>query len=350
MKLIFRSLTTTLIISLTFTGSFGQENKDFLSLSIQEAQAYALENNRTVKSSRVDISLANKKIWENLATGLPQISVDANYLHQFVVPKISLGPYLDTSLLPDGIITKQDILDAYKESPPFNLGVRDNTTIDFTLSQLVFNGQYFVGLEASKVVKEVSEKTLVKTEDQIKESVADAYYSVLVIQESIKLLKESQKALDQTYNELVKMNQLGLNEDNDVDQMNINRSKISAMITSLESQKAIAMKLLKYQLGLGFDHSLALTDSLPGFIKELNGLYSDTPEFQIQNSVDYQLVSIQENLSQLLVKLQKSKYLPTVFIATRNKPTSLLSILQSRMYSGQHLIFRFFQAECVPHR
>ncbi len=292
--------------------SFSQENKDNLRLSIREAQDFAVENNRTVKSSRVDVNLANKKIWENLATGLPQISVDANYLHQFVVPKISFGRFLDTSLLPDGVITKQDILDAYQDSPPVYLGVKDNTTIDLTLSQLVFNGQYFVGLEASRVVKDASEKSLVRTEDQIKESVADAYYSILVIQESINLLKESQRTLDQTYNELVKMNQLGLNEDTDVDQMNINRSNISTMLTSLESQKNIATKLLKYQLGLGFENSVILTDSLPGFIQELNGLYTDTPEFQVQNSIDYQLANIQENLSQLLVKLEKSKYLPTL--------------------------------------
>lgn len=312
MKLITKSLITIFLICFPVTISFSQENKDFLRLSMREAQDYAIENNRTVKSSRVDISLADKKIWENLASGLPQISVDANYLHQFVVPKISFGRYLDTSLLPDGVITKQDILDAYQDSPPVYLGVKDNTTIDFTLSQLVFNGQYFVGLEASRVVRDASEKSLVRTEDQIKESVADAYYSILVIQESIKLLKESQKTLDQTYNELVKMNQLGLNEDTDVDQMNINRSNISAMLTSLESQKNIATKILKYQLGLGFENSVILTDSLPGFLQELNGLYTDTPEFQVQNSVDYQLASIQENLSQLLVKLEKSKYLPTL--------------------------------------
>jgi outer membrane protein TolC len=114
------------------------------------------------------------------------------------------------------------------------LGVSDNTTIDFTLSQLIFNGQYFVGLKTTKVVKELSEKSLVRTEDLTKESVAGAYYAILVIQENIRLLRESQKALDQTYNELVKMNQLGLNEETDVDQMNISRSNIRTLITSLE--------------------------------------------------------------------------------------------------------------------
>ncbi len=95
MNLIRKSLLIIFIPGFVFKG-FGQGNNEILKLSIAEAQAYAMENNRTVKSSRIDISLADKKIWENLALGLPQVSLAANYLHQFVVPEISFGPFLDT--------------------------------------------------------------------------------------------------------------------------------------------------------------------------------------------------------------------------------------------------------------
>lgn len=311
MNLIRRSLFLLLFTGLVCRGS-SQEKSEELKLSISEAQAYALQNNRTVQSSKLDIDLAVKKIWENLATGLPQIIVDANYLHQFVVPEISFGPVLNFDLLPDGPITGNDLENAFEDSPSIPLGVRNNTTIDFTLSQLIFNGQYFVGLKTTKVVKEISEKSLVRTEDLTKESVAGAYYAILVIQENIRLLRESQKALDQTYNELVKMNQQGLNEETDVDQMNISRSNIRTLITSLEEQREISVKLLKYQLGVGFDRMVTLTDSLPGIIEQGNLMYLTSPEFNIQNSVDYQLISTQEKISELLVKLEKSKYLPSI--------------------------------------
>ena len=62
----------------------GQSNAEVLRLSISQAREYALINNRTVQSSRIDIDLADKKIRENLAVGLPQVRVDANYLHQFL--------------------------------------------------------------------------------------------------------------------------------------------------------------------------------------------------------------------------------------------------------------------------
>ena len=240
-----------------------QDKKTILKLSISEAQTFALQNNRTVQSGRIDIQSADKKIWENLATGLPQVNVAANYLHQFVVPEINLGPYLDVNVLPDGVLNKSDLVNAYKNSPSFPLGIRDNTTIDFTLSQLIFSGQYFVGLQATKVLKQVTEKSLVKTEDQTKENVAGTYYLVLVLSENARLLNASLVSIDQTYKELVKMNEEGLNEETDVDQVKISKSNIQTLITSLESQKEISLKLLKFQLGIGFDQVVELTDSLP---------------------------------------------------------------------------------------
>jgi outer membrane protein TolC len=230
----------------------------------------------------------------------------------FFVPEINLGPYLDLNALPDGVLNKSDLVNAYQNSPSFPLGVRNNTVIDFTLSQLIFSGQYLVGLQATKVVKQLTEKSLVKIENQTKENVADTYYLILVLGENARVLTESLKSVDQTYNELVKMNEQGLNEETDVDQIKISRSNIQTLITSLGSQKEISLKLLKFQLGVGFDQSLELTDSLPGIIQQGNINYIASTEFNVNNSIDYQLISSQEKISTLMLKLEKSKYLPTI--------------------------------------
>jgi len=294
------------------TQGYSQDKKEILKLSISDAQTFALQNNRTVQSAKIDIQSADKKVWENLATGLPQVNVAANYLHQFKVPELSFGPVLDVNSLPDGVLTKQNIMDAYKDSPLIPLGVMDNTTIDITLSQLIFSGQYLVGLQATKVLKQLTEKSLVKTEDQTKESVAGTYYLVLVLTENARLLHASLVSIDQTYNELVKMNEEGLNEETDVDQVKISKSNIQTLITSLESQKEISMKLLKFQLGVGFDQVVELTDSLPGIIQQGNVRYLTSPVFDVNKSINYQLVNEQERISGLLLQLEKSKYLPTI--------------------------------------
>lgn len=292
------------------TEGFGQDKKEILKLSISEAQAFALQNNRTIQSSKIDILSADKKVWENLATGLPQISVAANYLHQFVVPELPLGFNLES--LPEGVITKQNLIDAANNAPKLPLGVHDNTVIDFTLSQLIFSGEYLVGLQATKVVKEMTEKSLEKTESTTKESVAGTYHLILVLGENEKVLSQSLQSVDQTYNELVKMNEQGLNEETDVDQVKISKSNIQTLITSIESQKQISIKLLKYQLGLGFDQNIELTDSLPGIIQQGNMQYLTSSVFDVNNSIDYELVTYQDKISALMLKREKSKYLPTI--------------------------------------
>jgi outer membrane protein len=302
---------TILFISLVAV-AYGQESKEIIKLSLSEAQDYAIKNNRSVQSARIDVISARKKIWENLATGLPQLNVTANYLHQFVVPQVSFGPYLDVASLPDGYLTRNDFENAYVNAPPISLGVKDNTTIDMTLSQLIFSGQYFVGLQATKVLSQITQKNLLKAEQQTRENVAGTYYLILVLGENIKLLKESYKTVDQTYSDLSKMNEQGLNEETDVDQIKINRSNIQTLISSMESQREISMKLLKYQLGVDFDNNLELTDSLPGIINNGNLLYLTSHNFDVNKSVDYQMAVAQEHVSELLLKSQKAQYFPTI--------------------------------------
>ena len=300
------------IILGTITEGFGQDKKEIFKLSISDAQAFALKNNRTIKSAKIDVSSMDKQIWASIATGLPQFNFDANYQHQFVIPELNLGPYLDVNSLPDGVVNKSDLLNAYKNSPSYALGVRNNTVFNFTISQLIFSGEYIVGLQASKVVKQVTEKALVKIENQTEETVATTYYLVLVLDENARVLRESLKSTDQTYSDLVKMNQEGFNEETDVDQMKIGRSNILTLITSIDAQKELSMKLLKYQLGIGFDQPVLLTDSLPGIIAQGNIKYLSSPEFDVKNSIDYKMISDQEKVSSLLLKRQQSKQLPTI--------------------------------------
>ena len=311
MDLIRKYFLTIIILGLINKG-FSQENKGILKLSITEAQEYALQNNRNVQTAKIDIDVATKQVKETVAIGLPQLNLAGNYQHQFVIPELSLGPYLDVSALPDGFLTKDDILGAYKDSPPVPLGVKNNTTFDFTLSQLIFSGEYMVGLHAVKIIRQVSEKALAKTEDITKESVAGTYYLILVLGESEKVLRESLTTIDRTYNEQVKMNEQGFNEDTDVDQIKISRSNLIRLITAIESQKEISEKLLKYQLGMDFSQPIELTDSIPGFIREGNLQYLVSPVYNVSKSIDYQIINDQVFISSLLLKREQSKWLPTL--------------------------------------
>ena len=312
LNFIRKCLFAFIFLNLAFKG-FGQDKTETIKLTIEQAKTFAVQNNRAVQAAKIDITIADKKIWEVISSGLPQINFAANYAHQFTVPQLSFGNYFDVNALPPtGYLTKADIENAYKPMDPVSLGVPNNTTFDATLSQLIFSGEYIVGLQATKVLREVSANALVKTEDMTKEAVSTTYFLVLVLQENEKVLNNSLKYTEQTYSEMKKMNQQGLNEETDVDQMQISRSNIQTLLTSTVSQKEVAIKLLKYQLGIAFEQPVELTDSLPRLIDEGNIQYLAAPQFNVKNNIDYKIVSNQEDLSLLSLKREKSKYVPTI--------------------------------------
>lgn len=292
-----------------------------LRLSLKQAQEYALQNNRNVKSANIDIEIAKKKVWETTATGLPQFTATADYQHLFTVPEASFGGNTvltvnnnigDNDPITAAMVRNKQVSTGFEATPPIKLGVADNTTFNFTLSQLIFSGEYIVGLQAAKVYKELSQKSYVKSEITTKESVASSYGILLVLNENIKVLQESTKVLDQSLKDVSGLNQQGFVEETDVDQLKINRANVQTMINSIEGQKKVATKLLQIQLGIDFEQPVELTDSIPGLVAEGNLQYLSSSNFDVNKSVDYELMKTQEELSLLSLRRQKSTLLPTI--------------------------------------
>jgi outer membrane protein TolC len=313
-------LLTLSAIVLTLNIS-AQEKQDTLKMSVVDAQNYAVEYNRSVRSSKIDIEIANKVVMETTSIGLPQFAVTANYQHIFVVPEISfpVSGFTDKALEPKtpvaGLQQFQSVggLNQYLYTGPgIPLGTKDNTTFNFTLSQLIFSGEYIVGLQAARIFKEVSEKAYVKSELTTRESVAGSYYLVLVLTENLKVLKQSVELMNETYSEIEQMNVQGFIENTDVDQMKINKSNLENLVQSLSGQLEVAHKLLKFQLGVDFAQSVVLTDNLNGIVNQSNLQYIFPGEFSAGSSIDYLIMENQVELQEKNLRRAQSAYLPSI--------------------------------------
>ena len=198
------------------------------------------------------------------------------------------------------------------QGPGIPLGTKDNTTFNFTLSQLIFSGEYIVGLQAARVFKEVSEKAYIKSELTTKESVATSAYLVLVLKENLRVLQKSVELMDKTYGEIEQMSAQGFVEDTDVDQLKINKSNLQNLILSLQGQYEVAQKLLKFQLGLDFSQPLELTENLDGIVNRSNLEYLLPGEFNPGANIDYKIMNNQVELQKLNLRRAQSTFLPTV--------------------------------------
>ena len=66
--------TTLGIILITVSGFFGFSQEPAASYTLEEAIAFALQNNYSVINAERDLTDAQKQKWEVIASGLPQIS------------------------------------------------------------------------------------------------------------------------------------------------------------------------------------------------------------------------------------------------------------------------------------
>jgi outer membrane protein len=228
------------------------QEKSTMRFSLQEAQQYAIENNFEIKNKQLDIELARKKIWETTTIGLPQVEGSGAYQQFLDIP---------TQLIPAEFFGGEP-----GTFMPVQFGTKHNANFGLTVSQLIFSGEYIVGLQASRIFLELSAKGLTKSENEIKESVAKSYYLVLVATESRQILTKSLDNMKNILREMEEIYKEGMIEDTDVDQMRLTVSNIENSLKNLDNQAELANRLLKFQLGIEFEENIELTESLEAMI------------------------------------------------------------------------------------
>ncbi len=303
-----------------FQPIFSQEPQSPGKFTVKEAVDYAIQHSYDVKNGMLDVSIAKKKIWETTAIGLPNFNIDLMYQYTFSVPEMDFGiPYLNKATGRQIMAQVRDTIFLPKLRAPVKLGTKQSTTIDFTLSQLVFSGEYIVGLQASKTYKIFSELNLQKIKNDVKELVTSSYYSVLVLRENIKTLENTLENINKIAYEMEQMLKVGFIEDTDVDQIKLTASNIKIAKTTLERQVDVAEKLLKFQMGVKLDSEIILSDDLKTVLQadEIEKLM--ILPLKIEDNIGYQLTETNEKLQKLSYKREWSSVLPRISAFYRHK-------------------------------
>ncbi|MDP4292275.1 MAG: TolC family protein [Bacteroidota bacterium] len=306
----------TLLIALSNWG-FSQEVKSF---SLREAQDFAIQNSAEVKNAKLDNVVAQKKIWEILSMGLPQINATGNYQHQFIVPSINFGGQTNLVLEPaqpagtpltSDMVGKQLFLKT-DEGTPIPLGLKNNTTFDFTLSQLVFSGSYIVGLQASKIYYQISDQNYQKSKIEMKESIANTYCMVLILEGNLNILQNSLSNLKKTLSDMREINKQGLNEDTDVDQIELTSLNVENAVSTVKRQVDAAYDLLKFQMGMPLENKVTLRDNLEDLLTSIDIANINGKQFNVRDNITYKIMNTQEQFSKLVVREEISNYLPNL--------------------------------------
>ena len=288
---------TITVFILLFVNSVSAQKKE-LKLSLKEAVSYALENNFNSKIALNDIQSAKKKKWETTTIGLPQINANVDY-QNWLKQQITLLPAEIVGGTPGTFV-------------PINFFTKQNINATVTVTQLLFDGSYLVGLQSAKTYLKISELAQTKTKLTIKEAIINAYGNILVAQKSIEILEKNKTVLEKNLNDIKKIHKNGFNEEEDIEQSQITLSTVKNQLNKVKRYKNIGYKMLNITLGNDIDTPLILTDNLDSLINDNIDFSLVSKPFKAQNHIDFQIASNDREGKRLLMRLEQSKSLPSL--------------------------------------
>lgn len=266
------------------------------SLTLKEAINYAQNHQSTVLNARVDEQIAKNTVKQTIGIGLPQISGNANFSDYVKVP---------TSLVPGELFGQPGT------QVPVQFGVKYQSSVGLELNQLLFDGTYLVGLQASKTFKELSSKNLRRSLIETAVAVSQAYYTVLVRNEQLELLDANIARLKKSLSDTEIMFKNGFVEKIDVDRLNVLNNNLVTDRENVIRLTEVSLDMLKFQMGMPIEAKLSLKDNIEGLQSlEQAALVVDSTAYL--NRIEYSLLQTQKRLNELDVRRYKSLFLPTL--------------------------------------
>ncbi|MDP5094134.1 MAG: TolC family protein [Polaribacter sp.] len=305
-------------VSILFLTAASAQEKT-MTFSLDEAIKFALENSYNTKAARNDSKSAKEKVWETTTIGLPQINAKVDY-QNFLKQPVSLLPAAAFDNTTSTVETVEQYFNLQANSRPTApegfipvvFGTKQNMNASVTLTQLLFDGSYLVGLQAAKTFLKISNQAEEKTELITREAVINAYGTVLVTENSVAILKKNIEILEKNYQDAKKIFENGLNEEEDVEQLEITLGNLKNQLKNVENMQLIAYQMLNLSLGTPNDTKLVLTDSLDGLATSNMNLALISETFSIDKHIDFKIAENDRETKRLMLKLEKSKYLPSL--------------------------------------
>jgi len=271
--------------------SIGGSAQNKLLFDLAGAKKQAIQYNKMLKNSAIAIEKAQYQLKEAISAGLPQISSKLDYSN-------ALGAKLSIKFVED--------------QPATEIPIKPTSNFNIQVGQLLFNGSYFVGIELAKLGKSLTEKSYEKSEQEMLGQVISGYNLVLMSRELLDLLNKNVDNLKQIYIKTEAMVTVGIIERTDLDQLGVQIAALENSVNSSERQLELAKNMMRLQLGLTIEQDFDVEGTLSQALSKLNGISSTPSLFDVTLNPDFQLMSLQEKLTEKMVKMQNASYLPTL--------------------------------------
>jgi outer membrane protein TolC len=284
--------------------------------SVKQAVDYALQNSAAVKNALIDMQIQKQINREITSAAFPQISAGLSANHFPNVAVQSFPNFIAAATY--GVLEKEGVKDGNGNqivSPSdfgfvqAQFGTKWNASGSVDFSQLLFDGQVFVGLQARDASLEYQRKTQAVTEEMIKVNVSKIYYQLVVGATQLTSIDANIDRFQKLLTETTAIFEQGFAEKLDVDKVNVQLNNLKTEKIKITNRISAGNASLKFLMNMPQKDQLVLTDALSE--DQLKKDILDTA-YNYADRKEMQLLEVVQDLGKYNIKRYKLSYLPSV--------------------------------------
>mgnify|MGYP002623093331 CR=1 FL=1 len=262
-----------------------------LSLSLSEAQDYAIKNNRSLRNASLAVQEAYAQRWQTIAAMLP--TVDGSYSYSNYC-----GYSAEMTMMGNKVTINMPNVGA--------LGVT---------AAIGLNGQGIVGALLNNIAIDMKKLSLEQSEINIRSSITTSYVSVLIMQDIEQLLDSSLGNIQALADMTQKTVDAGAAEQTTADQIKVRINTLKNNINSTKRNTELALNSLRVLLAVPAETELTLTQTVDELLSAEAILKLLGEDFNINNNLNYQMLEKSTELAKKNVHMAAWAYGPTVSLA-----------------------------------
>jgi outer membrane protein len=291
-KAINKKVYTLLLAAMIALGTNAQNTNAF---SVKQAVDYATQNSIQVKNALLDIQTQKQTNREFTALAYPQVSGSMQLNNFLVIP---------TTILPGEILGQPA-----GTKVPVQFGVKYNATGSLDVSQILFDGQVFIGLQARSAALNLANKSVEVTQEQIKANVYKIYYQLVVAKKQVGAIDANIVRFEKLLFDVKEIFKNGFAERLDIDKVQVQLNNLTTEKQKIENQIAAGTNGLKFLLGMPQKDQLILTDTISEAVLKEN-ILTDSIDYNQRKEI--QLLNIAKQLNEYNVKRYKLASIPSI--------------------------------------
>ncbi|MDI6802616.1 MAG: TolC family protein [Bacteroidota bacterium] len=266
-------------------------------INLQTAIELALEQNKALNISKLEVDKTHSKLTEARSNLLPKINASGQYTNNIKKPVIFLPPGTPFSRPGQPAIME--------------IGSDHSYSGIISASLPVFSYPIYIGMSMANTGKDLAEETFRGTKFKTIADVKKSFYGVLLSREVKNLMIASLKNANDNFENVRKMQKQGLVSEYDLIRAEVQVENVKPIALQAENNYELAKNSFKIALGLDASVNIDIDGELDYKQTETPN-FTRTVEVLDQNNSDIKQLQYHVDIAKSMINLERSGHLPTL--------------------------------------